>query len=136
MRMDQINSFGKDFARFVERVFTTESLTFYRVDLAKLMVLLRKAREQNPDEWHAEYNDPISAFCLYLIVKLKYDVRPELKIAPDWLSALAGGFDTGENSRTFQKEAFSDICKEIDPLLKRYGPDARTTIPPQPGDDS
>ncbi|MDD5438336.1 MAG: hypothetical protein PHC70_04275 [Patescibacteria group bacterium] len=127
------NSYGEDFALFVVNVFSTRSLAFYRYDVGKLMLLLRKYEQAGESEWYAARLDPLSSYCGYMLAKMAERAVDGRR--PEWLEALAGFLDLPGDEHVQQKDAFAKIVPEARQLIKKYGPDARTTIPP-PSDEA
>ena len=122
---------GQDFVLFVECVFSMHSLDFYRYDVGRLLLLLRKTHgEAGDDPWYVDQNHPLTAYCEYMIIKMREDVRGRIQEVPFWLRALAGKEDKFGTEHLNQKVAYSSLCEVLPPLLKKYGPDAHTTIPP------
>jgi hypothetical protein len=122
---------GQDFVLFVECVFTMKSLVFYRYDLSKLLVILLKTKNEGSEEpWYAQRFDPLTMHCEYLIAKMSCDVRESIHTIPSWLRSLAGHEDKAGDGKCRQIAAFAQICDEIGPLLKKYGPDSHNTLPP------
>jgi len=122
---------GQDFVLFVECVFTTRSLWFYRYDLTRLLVILRKMRNEGLDEsCFAQRYDPLTMHCGYMLAKMSFDVRESIRRTPYWLSALAGHEDCLDTRRMRQMAVCRQVCDEMVPLLKKYGPDSLNTLPP------
>lgn len=134
--MDPSNGYRKEFVHFVEQVFSTASLEYYRVDVQKLLTLILKCQLEGEKEWYAAHFDPLSQYCGYFLAKMSYDVRQAIQQTPDWLSALAGFLDQPGGNRFEQKKAFDEIGSEVRSLLKKYGPDARATLPPPPDEEN
>ncbi len=129
------NSVGQDFVLFVECVFGISSLAFYRHDVSRLLLLLRKTHDEAADEpWYAQQCDPLTVHCEYMMAKMSFDVRESIRKIPVWLKALAGHLDELGTGHRHQKDAFLSLCEVLTPLLKKYGPDSHDTIPP-PLDD-
>ena len=133
-------SVNRDFVLFVECVFSMKSMGYYCYDLSKLLVLIRKTRDETSGEpWYAQRHDPLTMHCEYMIAKMSCDVRQSIRTIPFWLRALAGHEDSPDGARCQQTAAFTRICAEIAPLLKKYGPDTRNTLAPPahiPNDDT
>lgn len=127
------SSVGQEFVQHVNRTFTEKSLEFYRHDLRRLLLILRKTVDEESDEpWYARRYDPVSMHCEYMITKMSFDVRSDIRNIPNWLKSLAGHNDFRGNARYHQIAAFSQICGVLDPLVKKYGPDSHATLPPPP----
>ncbi|MHB8831009.1 MAG: hypothetical protein ACYC44_02760 [Patescibacteria group bacterium] len=125
------NTVGEDFVLFVECVFSMHSLGFYQYDVGRLLLLLRKTHDEaGNDPWYVQRNHPLTTHCEYMIIKMREDIRGRIQEVPFWLRALAGKKDKFGTGHLNQKEAYSSLCEVLPPLLKKYGPDARVTIPP------
>jgi len=125
------NTVGEDFVLFVECVFSMNSLDFYRYDVGRLLLLLRKTHDEAGDDpWYVQQNHPLTSHCEYMIIKMKEDIREGIKKVPFWLRALAGCEDKPGTGHCHQKDTFLSLWGELPPLLKKYGPDAHNTIPP------
>lgn len=125
------NTVGEDFVLFVECVFGMTSLEFYRYDISRLLLLLRKTHDEaGDDSWYVQQNHPLTAHCEYMIIKMKEDIREGIKKVPFWLMALAGREDELGTGHRHQKDTFLSLWGVLPPLLKKYGPDSHDTIPP------